>query len=112
DKRIYNNKYFNLYFNKTENEFIKINEEINNFILFINNNNFMPEELYQKYFEMERVYPGWVEKYTLETFQMHIDKINKDKLLPLLLVMYFSYYTIDDSPLFFQLSAKSRTQII
>lgn len=112
DKRIYNNKYFNLYFNKTENEFIKINEEINNFISFINNNNFKPEELYQKYFKMERVYPGWVEKYTLETFQMYIDKINKDKLLPLLLVMYFSYYTVDDSPLFFQLSAKSRTQII
>ena len=112
DKRIYNNKYFNLYFNKTENEFIKINEEINKFISFINNNNFKPEKLYQEYFKMERVYPGWVEKYTLETFQMHIDKINKDKLLPLLLVMYFSYYTIDNSPLFFQLSASSRTQII
>lgn len=111
-KRIYNNKYFNLYFNKTENEFIKINEEINNFISFINNNSFKPEELYQKYFKMERVYPGWVEKYTLETFQMHIDKINKDKLLPLLLVMYFSYYTIDNSPLFFQLSASGRTQVI
>lgn len=112
DKRIYNNKYFNLYFNKTENEFIKINEEINNFISFINNNSFKPEELYQEYFKMERGYPGWVEKYTLETFQMHLNKINGDKLLPLLLVMYFSYYTIDDSPLFFQLNAKSRTQII
>lgn len=112
DKRIFNNKYFNLYFNKTENEFIKINEEINYFISFINNNNFKPEELYQQYFKMERVYPGWVEKYTLETFQMHLNKINKDKLLPLLLVMYFSYYTIDNSPLFFQLSANSRTQII
>lgn len=112
DKRIYNNKYFNLYFNKTENEFIKINEEINNFISFINNNNFKPEELYQQYFKMERIYPGWVEKYTLETFQMYLDKINKDKLLPLLLVMYFSYYKIDNSPLFFQLSANSRTLII
>lgn len=112
DKRIYNNKYFNLYFNKTENEFIKINEEINNFISLINNNNFKPEELYQQYFKMERIYPGWVEKYTLETFQMYLDKINKDKLLPLLLVMYFSYYKIDNSPLFFQLSANSRTQII
>lgn len=112
DKRIYNNKYFNLYFNKTENEFIKINEKINNFILFINNNSFKPEELYQEYFKMERVYPGWVEKYTLETFQMHIDEINKNKLLPLLLVMYFSYYTIDNSPLFFQLSASGRTQTI
>ena len=61
---------------------------------------------------MERIYPGWVEKYTLETFQMYLDKINKDKLLPLLLVMYFSYYKIDNSPLFFQLSANSRTQII
>lgn len=112
DKRIYNNKYFNLYFNKTENEFIKINEEINNFISVINNNSFKPEELYQEYLKMERVYPGWVEKYTLETFQMHLNKINGDKLLPLLLVMYFSYYTIDDSPLFLQLNAKSRTQII
>lgn len=112
DKRIYNNKYFNLYFNKTENEFIKINEEIDNFISFINNNNFKPKELYEKYFEMEKIYPGWVEKYTLETFQMYLNKIHDNKLLPLLLVMYFSYYTIDDSPLFFQLSANSRTQVI
>ena len=112
DKRIFNNKYFNLYFNKTENEFTKINEEIHNFILSINNNNFKTKELYQQYFKMERIYPGWVEKYTLETFQMHLNKINKDKLLSLILVMYFSYYKIDNSPLFFQLSANSRTQII
>lgn len=112
DKRIYNNKYFNLYFNKTENEFIKIGEKIKEFMSFINNNNFKPTELYEKYFDMERVYPGWVEKYTLETFQMHLDNISKERLLPLLLVMYFSYYIIDDSPLFFQLNAKSRTQII
>ncbi len=112
DKRIYNNKYFNLYFNKTENEFIKINEEIDNFISFINNNNFKSKELYDKYFKMEKIYPGWVEKYTLETFQMYLNKINDDKLLPLLLVMYFSYYTIDDSPLFLQLNANSRAQVI
>ncbi len=112
DKRIYNSKYFNLYFNKTENEFIKINEKINKFLSFINDNNFKPEELYEEYFKMEKVFSGWVEKYTLETFQMYLDKINKDKLLALLLVMYFSYYTIDDSPLFFQLSAKQRTQVI
>lgn len=112
NKRIYNSKYFNLYFNKTKNEFIKINEEINKFISFMNSDKFNVEELYQKYVKMEKTYDGWIEKYTLETFQMHLSNVNDDNFLPLLLVVYSSYYTVDDSPLFFQLSAKSRTQII
>lgn len=112
NKRIYNGKYFNLYFSKNENEFIKINQKINDFIEYINNNDFEPTDLYKEYFEMERVYRGWIEKYTLETFQMNLEKIIDEKRLPLLLVLYFSYYTVDDSPLFFQLNAKSRTQVI
>lgn len=112
DKRIYNSKFFNLYFDKTENEFIKISQEIEKFISFINNNVFTSKELYDKYFEMERVYAGWMEKYTLETFQMNLNKINNEKIFSLLLVLYYSYYIVDDSPLFFQLNAKSRTQVI
>lgn len=112
NKRIYNSKYFNLYFNKNENEFIKIDQKINDFIEYINNNDFEPDNLYKKYFEMEKVYPGWVEKYTLETFQMNLEKIMEEKRLTLLLVIYFSYYIIDDSPLFFQLNAKGRTQVL
>ena len=112
NKRIYNSKYFNLYFNKNENEFIKINQKINDFIEYINNNDFELNNLYEKYFEMEKVYPGWIEKYTLETFQMNLEKIIEKKRLILLLVIYSSYYIIDDSPLFFQLNAKSRTQVL
>ena len=112
DKRIYNSKYFNLYFNKTENEFIKINKEIKKFITYINNNHFDDTVLLDKYMQMEKIYLGWVEKYTLETFQMHLDDISKEKILSLLFVIYNSYYIIDSSPLFFQLNAQGRTQII
>ena len=112
DKRIYNGKFFKLYFNKGENEFIKINEKINEFISQINNNEHIPKDLLEKYFEMERIYPGWIEKYTLETFQMYLYKIKEEKLLSLLHIIYSSYYEIDDSPLFLQLNAKSRTQVI
>ena len=61
---------------------------------------------------MERVYAGWMEKYTLETFQMNLNKINNEIIFSLLLVLYYSYYIVDDSPLFFQLNAKNRTQVI
>lgn len=112
DKRIYNGKFFKLYFNKGENEFIRIDEKINEFISYVNNGKYIPKDLFEKYFEMERIYPGWVEKYTLETFQMYLDRIKKENLLPLLHIIYSSYYLVDDSPLFFQLNAKSRTQVI
>lgn len=108
DKRIYNGKFFKLYFNKGENEFIRIDEKINELISYVNDG----EHLLEKYFEMECIYPGWVEKYTLETFQMYLDRIKEENLLPLLRIIYSSYYVVDDSPLFFQLNAKSRTQVI
>lgn len=112
DKRIYNGKFFKLYFNKGENEFIRIDEKINEFISYVNAGEHIPKDLLEKYFEMERIYPGWVEKYTLETFQMYLDRIKEENLLPLLHIIYSSYYVVDDSPLFFQLNAKSRTQVI
>lgn len=112
-KRIYNSKFFNLYFNKNENEFIKIDERIRNFIIFLNeNNDCEPLEMYDQYFLMEKVYSGWMEKYTLETFEMYLDRINIDKYLPLVLVMYYSFNLVDDSPLFFQTNAKKRTTIV
>ena len=112
DKRIYNGKFFKLYFNKGENEFIRIDEKINELISYVNDGEHIPKDLLEKYFEMERIYPGWVEKYTLETFQMYLDRIKEENLLPLLRIIYSSYYVVDDSPLFFQLNAKSRTQVI
>lgn len=112
DKRIYNGKFFKLYFNKGENEFIRIDEKINEFISYVNDVEHINKDLLEKYFEMEHIYPGWVEKYTLETFQMYLDKIKEENLLPLLHIIYSSYYVVDDSPLFFQLNAKSRTQVI
>lgn len=112
DKRIYNSKYFYLYFNKGENEFIKIDKKILEFIFYINSNKFKTEELYKKYLDMVKIYPGWLEKYTLETFQMHLNSIKKEKLLSLLKIIYFSYYEIDDSILFFVTNAKNRTEII
>ena len=112
DKRIYNGKFFKLYFNKGENEFIRIDEKINELISYVNDGEYIPKDLLEKYFEMERIYPGWVEKYTLETFQMYLDRIKEENLLPLLRIIYSAYYVVDDSPLFFQLNAKSRTQVI
>lgn len=111
NKRIFNGKFFDIYFNKNENEFTNIDKQISKFITNLNNNN-NNINLLENYMLMEKTYPGWIEKYTLETFQMFLNKIDKNKLLPLLYTVYDSYYIIDDSPLFFQLNAKSRTQII
>lgn len=111
-KRIYNGKFFDLYFNKTENEFVKIDKEINRFILELNKGNYNDIELFEEYFKVEKIYPGWIEKYTLETFQIYINKINKDKLLDLLRVMYYSYYYVDKTPLFFQGNARDRAEVI
>ena len=112
NKRIYNGKYFNLYFSKNENEFIKMNKKINDFIEYINNINFEFNDLYKEYFEMEKVYQGWREKETLNIFRMNLDKIVEEKRLDLLRVLYLSYYIVDDSILLFQHSAKIVTGII
>lgn len=111
DKRIYNGKYFNLYFNKSENEFTRINSKIKEFLSFVNYDS-DPIKLNEKYLEMEKVYPGWEEKYTMETFQLYLEKIHTEKLLPLLSIIYSFYYKVDNSPLFLQLNAQERIQII
>lgn len=112
NKRIYNGKFFEVYFCKGDNDFTKIDIAIRSFIDFINSSSFSQEELYEEYINMEKILPGWVEKYTLETFQIQINKIKKNKLLTLLYAIYKSYYLVDDSPLFFQTDPSRRTLLI
>lgn len=111
-KRIFNGKFFELYFNKTENEFVKIDKAINKFILELNKNNYEHDELMKNYLSVEKIYKGWVERYTLETFQININKINKNKLLCLLNVMYQSYNKVDDTVLFLRGNARLKLQVI
>ena len=112
NKRIYNGKFFDLYFNRLENEFIIIDQEINKFIKYLNNDQFDNEIAKVKFLNMEKVYEGWIEMYTMETFQLYIDKIESSKLFSLAKVIFDIWYEIDDSGLFMQLNARSRAEVI
>lgn len=109
NKRIYNGKFFDLYFTKDNNEFIIIDENIRNFISIVNNGNL--DEIVDGYNNLLLLYTNFVQKYTLETLEYYLDSIKNNKL-SLLYVIYNAINYTDNSSLFFQLNANERSIII
>lgn len=109
NKRIYNGKFFDLYFTKDRNEFIEIDEKVRNFIHVVNNGNL--NDIVNEYNNLLLLYTNFVQKYTLETLEYYLDSIKNNKLA-LLYIMYDSINHTDNSALFFQLNANERNLII
>jgi len=109
NKRIYNGKFFDLYFTKDSNEFIIIDEKIRNFINIVNNGNL--DEIVDGYNNLLLLYTNFVQKYTLETLEYYLNLIKNNKLA-LLYAIYNSINYTDNSSLFFQLNANERSIII
>lgn len=110
-KRIFNARYFDLYFSQCDNEFTNIHRNIEEFVKIINSANNM-EVVEEKFINLMNLYSNWVQKYTFETLEYYLSEINKEKKIILLKIMYKHLKEYNDATLFLSLSALQRIYII
>ena len=110
ENRIYNGRYFLLYFTKNENDFIWINNEVENIIKIINkeeieNFEIKLQEIIKRYgFEELRIF--------MEVLELKINDIIENKKLDVLLVLYKNKNNFHDRVLFFGLDSMRRCEVI
>lgn len=116
-RRIYNAKFFGLYFTKQQNEFINIDDKINDFIKWNNEKEYdigdkeFVVNLGKRLKEVLYLYIGVGQKYILETFEIHVNEIEKNKLAILMYLISSQEY-MDDTMIFLGLNARRRSEII
>lgn len=117
ERRIYNAKYFDLYFVKQDNDFIKIDSKIKKFLEWNNKYECNIEdiksvtELQSKLSEILYMYVGIGQKFVIETFEMYCSEIEKNKI-PILICLIESQQYMDNTPIFFGINAKGRLEIV
>ena len=108
ENRISNTRYFDLYFTGEENDFTRLNNDVDKVIVLVNKeDNFFleAEEIVSKYNPDElRVF--------FEIFQLHLEKINIDKISTLIILLLKLHSYSDNRPYFFQTNATSRINMI
>ena len=109
NKRIFNARYFELYFSQCNNEFTVINKIIEEFIKTINNEKDI-EIINNAFGEVINIYTNWVQKFTFETLQLHLNEVKPKYLLLKIINKHLKQY--DDTVIFFGLSALRRIHII
>ena len=109
NKRIFNARYFELYFSQCNNEFTIINKIIEEFIKTINNEKDI-EIINNAFGEVINIYKNWVQKFTFETLQLHLNEVKPKYLLLKIINKHLKQY--DDTVIFFGLSALRRIHII
>ncbi|MCL2718708.1 MAG: hypothetical protein FWE14_07985 [Lachnospiraceae bacterium] len=110
DKRIFNGKYFDLYFTNSKNEFLEINIMVNDFVNIINAKRLSFNDVRVEYQKLLDLHKGFVQKYVLETLEYYLTDI-KSNDYELLCAIYYDINKCDDTPLFFGISAKTRAII-
>ena len=117
ERRIYNAKYFDLYFVKQDNDFIKIDSKIKKFVEWNNKYECNIEniksvtELQSKLFEILYMYLGIGQKFVIETLEMYCRAIEKNKI-PILICLIESQQYMDNTSIFFGINARGRLQIV
>ena len=109
NKRIFNARYFELYFSQCNNEFTIINKIIEEFIKTINNEKDI-EIINNAFGEVINLYTNWVQKFTFETLQLYLNEVKTKYLLLKIINKHLKEY--DDTVIFFGLSALGRIHII
>ena len=109
NKRIFNARYFELYFSQCNNEFTIINKIIEEFIKTINNEKDI-EIINNAFGEVINLYTNWVQKFTFETLQLYLNEVKPKYLLLKIINKHLKEY--DDTVIFFGLSALRRIHII
>lgn len=109
NKRIFNARYFELYFSQCNNKFTIINKIIEEFIKTINNEKDI-EIINNAFGEVINLYTNWVQKFTFETLQLYLNEVKPKYLLLKIINKHLKEY--DDTVIFFGLSALRRIHII
>lgn len=106
--KICNARYFDLYFTREENDFIRINREVEKIIDIINNKSDFEEEFLNliKSFNADEL------KVFCEVLNINTNKLNRDKNLDLIIVLYNLNSFFYDRALFFELDSWKRVNII
>lgn len=111
NKRIYNARFFDLYFTKDENEFIEIIQEIDEFIKWNNNSEYQNDEIEEKLEKILYLYNGINHKEILEIFEFYIKYIEKNKYSILKYLINNQQYMKNDIQ-FLGINTKRRAEII
>lgn len=109
NKRIFNARYFELYFSQSNNEFTTINKIVEEFVKTINNEKNI-EIIKDTFGEVINLYTNWIQKFTFETLQLYLNEIKPKYLLLKIINIHLKEY--DDTAIFFGLSALRRICII
>lgn len=116
ERRIYNAKFFGLYFTKQQNEFINIDSKIREFIKWNNQKEYSIdestfEEFGKRIKEVLFLYKGFGQKYVIETLEIYVKDIIKNKFMMLIHLIDLQE-CIDDSMIFMGLNARKRLEIV
>ncbi len=117
ERRIYNAKFFDLYFVKQENDFINIDSKIKEFVEWNNKSELDLENieeiktLQNKLSEILYMYKGIGQKFIIETIEMYCRDIDKNKV-PILICLIESQKYMDNTSIFFGLNANDRLEIV
>lgn len=109
NKRIFNARYFELYFSQSNNEFTIINKIVEEFVKTINNEKDI-EIINNAFSEVINLYTNWVQKFTFETLQLYLNEVKPKYLLLKIINKHLKEY--DDTVIFLGLSALQRIYII
>lgn len=110
-KRICSGKYFDLYFTKTENEYLVIGNLVEGFVNKLNKVQ-ISDEILQIFNDLLESVPNYYHKELFERLQFFLDDIENNRVYDLIINLFKNIGKIDDSLAFFSLSARSRVEII
>ena len=111
ENRIYNTRYFDLYFTKNSNDFIRINTDVASLIQVIGNSK--SESKIFKELETLRLKYNYDElKVFMEVLEMNVEKIEKNKYSFVINSLYKLLDNLPSIPYFFEIDARQRTIII
>lgn len=117
ERRIYNAKFFDLYFIKQENNFTNIDSKIKEFIEWNNKikidleNTGEIKTLQKKLSKILYMYKGIEQKFIIETMEMYCSNLEKNKVA-ILMYLIKSQEHMDNTSIFLGLNAKERLAIV
>lgn len=117
ERRIYNAKFFDLYFTKSENIFIEIDEKAVSLIKTLNekeydmNSKEDVKKLEDAIFGLTYMIKDSGQKYIFEILEFHVSEIKNNKLMLLMYLLAINDKT-NDTMLFLGINAKERLQIV
>lgn len=110
ERRIYNTRYFDLYFTKSSNIFVKINKDIDDLIKVVNTTKQL--KINKKIDYIISKYDSDALKVVMEVLEINFEKINKKAYLSFALELLNYINNIYYKPIFLGIDARTRCEVI